>query len=146
MNKIKKRKENSDTNIKKRVSLTGVQKKELCEKKRNNPNLKGVNLAKEYGISEQSVSDILKRSEHWLGLDDASTLIQVKRQRKPDNPELEEAMSIWVEQAIKNELTLTGHLLQAKAKEFANQFEITGFNASDGWLANFKKRNAISSY
>ncbi|CAG8833902.1 16397_t:CDS:2 [Gigaspora margarita] len=66
MNKIKKRKENSDTNIKKRVSLTGVQKKELCEKKCNNPNLKGVNLAKEYGISEQSVSDILKCSEHWL--------------------------------------------------------------------------------
>ncbi|CAG8851876.1 34465_t:CDS:1, partial [Racocetra persica] len=37
-------------------------------------------------------------------------------------------------------------LLQAKAKEFANKFEITGFNASDGWLANFKKRNIISSY
>ncbi|CAG8796621.1 45356_t:CDS:2, partial [Gigaspora margarita] len=61
-------------------SLTGVQKKELCKKKHNNPNLKGVNLAKEYGISEQSVSDILKCSEYWLGLDDASTLIQVKRE------------------------------------------------------------------
>ncbi|CAG8540125.1 2038_t:CDS:2 [Dentiscutata heterogama] len=97
MNKIKKRKENSDTSIKKRISLTGAQKKELCEKKRNNPNLKGVNLAKEYGISEQSVSDILKRSEYWLGLNDASTLIQAKRQRKPDNPELEEAMSIWAQ-------------------------------------------------
>ncbi|CAG8746564.1 1717_t:CDS:2, partial [Racocetra persica] len=81
-----------------------------------------VNLAKEYGISEQSVFDILKHSEYWLA----------KRQRKPDNSELEEVMSIWVEQAIKNELTLTGHLLQAKAKEFANKFEITGFNASDG--------------
>ncbi|CAG8743158.1 27937_t:CDS:1, partial [Dentiscutata erythropus] len=33
-----------------------------------------------------------------------------------------------------------------KAKEFANLFEITGFNASNRWLANFKKRNTISSY
>ncbi|CAG8624311.1 5987_t:CDS:2, partial [Cetraspora pellucida] len=80
MNKIKKHKENSDTNIKKRVSLTSAQKKELCEKKCNDPNLKGVNLAKEYRISEQSVSDILKCSEYWLGLDDASTLIQAQYQ------------------------------------------------------------------
>ncbi|CAG8590797.1 15788_t:CDS:2, partial [Cetraspora pellucida] len=49
-----------------------------------------VNLAKEYRISEQSVSDILKCFEYWLGLNNASTLIQVKCQKKPDNPELEE--------------------------------------------------------
>ncbi|CAG8848027.1 26693_t:CDS:1, partial [Gigaspora margarita] len=34
----------------------------------------------------------------------------------------------------------------SQAKKFANQFEITGFNASDSWLINFKKRNIISSY
>ncbi|CAG8721467.1 15503_t:CDS:2 [Cetraspora pellucida] len=50
MNKIKKRKENSDANIKKRISLTSVQKKELCEKKHSNPNLKDVKLAKEADI------------------------------------------------------------------------------------------------
>ncbi|CAG8674865.1 9898_t:CDS:2, partial [Cetraspora pellucida] len=69
----------SSTNIKKKITLTDAQKKELCRKKYNNPNLKGIELAKEYGISEQSVSDILKHSEYWLGLKDNSTLIQAKR-------------------------------------------------------------------
>ncbi|CAG8770172.1 6575_t:CDS:2 [Cetraspora pellucida] len=81
MNKIKNCKESSSTNIKKRITLTGAQKKKLYEKKYNNPNLKGVKLAKEYGIS----------------LKDDSTLIQAKHQRKPDYPDLEEVMSIWAE-------------------------------------------------
>ncbi|CAG8790761.1 17941_t:CDS:2, partial [Dentiscutata erythropus] len=72
---------------------------ELCQKKYDNPNLKGVELAKTYGIT--------------------------KYQRKSDYPNIEEALSIWVKQAIRNEFTLTGHLLQAKAKEFATLFEIT---------------------
>ncbi|CAG8445785.1 21902_t:CDS:2 [Dentiscutata erythropus] len=98
-------------------------------KKPNNLNLKRVNLAKVYRISEKSVPDILKYSEYWLGFDDTFNLIQVKYQRKSDNPELEEAISIWVKQVIKNEFTLTSHLLQAKAKKFTNQFKITEFNA-----------------
>ena len=50
--------------------------------KHDNPSLTGVQLAKKYEISEQSVSDILKRSEFWLNLDDDSVLAQTKRQRK----------------------------------------------------------------
>ncbi|CAH1769644.1 417_t:CDS:2, partial [Entrophospora sp. SA101] len=53
----------------KRKILTKTQKKELCEKKRDNPNIKGVELAQEYGISVQSVSDILKQSSQWLEYD-----------------------------------------------------------------------------
>ncbi|CAG8761957.1 7327_t:CDS:1, partial [Cetraspora pellucida] len=64
---------------------------ELCKKKHDNPNLKSIELAKVYGISEQSVFDILKRSEYWLDLDDASALTQTKHQRKSDYPNLEEA-------------------------------------------------------
>ncbi|CAG8736297.1 15102_t:CDS:2, partial [Cetraspora pellucida] len=82
----------SNPTIKKRISLTGAQKKELCKKKHDNPNLKGVELAKVYEISEQSVSDILKCSEYWLDLDDAFALTQTKCQRKSNYPNLEEAL------------------------------------------------------
>ena len=44
--------------------------------KQDNPSLTSVQLAKKFGISEQSVSDILKRSEFWLNLD---AMAQIKR-------------------------------------------------------------------
>ena len=39
-------------------------KKELCERKRKFPSTKGRQLADDFGISEQAVSKILKRSSH----------------------------------------------------------------------------------
>ena len=45
----------------------------------DSPGLTGVELAKKYGISEQSVSDILKRSDFWLNIDDNTALAQAKR-------------------------------------------------------------------
>ena len=53
---------------------------------------------------------------------------------------------MWVERAIWNGLTITDHILQVKAKEFADRFGITEFNASAGWITNFKRRNSLSSY
>jgi len=41
---------------------------------------------------------------------------------------------------------LSGPIIQEKAKEFANLFEINDFNASSGWLTNFKNRNNLHSY
>ena len=41
---------------------------------------------------------------------------------------------------------LYGDILQQKVKLFENKFGITGFNASAGWLTNFKKRNNLWLY
>jgi predicted DNA-binding protein YlxM (UPF0122 family) len=136
----------SNANSPKRNTLSGVQKKELCKMKHDNPSLTGVELAKKYEISEQSVSDILKRSDFWLNLDDDTALAQAKRQRKVNYPNIEEAMSMWVERAIWNGFTITDHILQVKAKEFADRFGVAEFNASAGWITNFKRRNSLSSY
>ncbi|PKY63624.1 hypothetical protein RhiirA4_493312, partial [Rhizophagus irregularis] len=51
--------DNNDPHKKKRKTLTFNQKKELCEKHRDQ-NLSGIQLAKEYEISDSAVSDILK--------------------------------------------------------------------------------------
>ena len=53
---------------------------------------------------------------------------------------------IWVEQLLARNLTISGPILQEKAREFANMFGISDFSASSGWLSNFKKRNNLQSY
>src|SRR5437660_8255045 len=55
-------------------------------------------------------------------------------------------MIIWIDQAIARELTIQGHIIQEKAKWFAERLGVENFAASDGWLAKFKKRNNLSSY
>ncbi|CAH1770241.1 1739_t:CDS:1, partial [Entrophospora sp. SA101] len=129
----------------KRKILTKAQKKELCEKKRDNPNIKGIDLAQEYGISTQSVSDILRQSSEWLKYEEGSSNTQF-RKKATSHPNIEEATRIWVEQLLAKNLTISGPIIQEKAKEFANMFGIRDFNASSGWLSNFKKRNDLQSY
>ncbi|CAB5301218.1 unnamed protein product [Rhizophagus irregularis] len=137
--------ENKDTNNKKKKSLTLAQKKELCEKQRDQK-LSGVQLAAQYGISTSTVSDILKRSEHWLSID--TTLPNANNFHKKSSvyPQLEEVISIWVDQQISRNLTINGPIIQQKAVECANLLDITNFSASAGWLSNFKQRNNLHTY
>src|SRR6185295_6953648 len=63
----------------KRVSLTGVQKRDLCLKKKD-PNLTHASLAKLYGIKENTVSTILKNSSYWLNIGGSFSLAKRKRE------------------------------------------------------------------
>ena len=51
-----------------RTTLTLAQKKELCQKKENNPHLKHIEIANEYGIGESTVSEILKAKRQVVGV------------------------------------------------------------------------------
>jgi len=130
----------------KRVSLTGVQKKDLCLKKKAHPNLTHAALAKLYGIKENTVSTILKNSSYWLNLDESFSLAKRKRERIAAYPVIEEALYTWLELANQVSQVISGHILQKKAKAFATLANIDNFNASDGWLSNFKKRYNLQAY
>jgi hypothetical protein len=145
MGKVNRKHFNNNTQNKKRKYLTFSQKKELCEKHRDQK-LSGVQLAREYEISDSAVSNILKKSEHWLSID--TTLLNANnfREKASNYPQIEEAMSIWVDQQISRDLTLSGPIIQEKAKEFAILFEINDFSASGGWLNNFKRRNNLHTF
>jgi hypothetical protein len=41
------------------------------------------------------------------------------------------------------DITIDGLLLKENALEYAEKVQIKGYNASDGWLANFKRRHGI---
>ncbi|CAG8730754.1 19982_t:CDS:2, partial [Racocetra persica] len=42
--------------------------------------------------------------------------------------------------------TISGTIVKRKATQLAEGLEVTDFNASDGWLSNFKKRHHIKEY
>ena len=132
------------TSEKKYVTLSIGQKKELCEKKANNPSMLNTELARYYNIKPNTVSDILKRKAEYLLI--SSSEQDKKRFREPMYKEIDEAVSIWMSQFLSMNQTLRGDILQQKAKFFADRFGITGFNASAGWLTNFKKRNNLRLY
>ena len=61
---------------------------------------------------------------------------------KPKFPELDEALAIWVNNAVDSGLTVNGPTIQAQAREFAQQLDIGNdkLKLSNGWLDLAKDR------
>ena len=109
----------------KRVSLTGVQKKDLCLKKKAHPNLTHAALAKLYGIKENTVSTILKNSSYWLNLDESFSLAKRKRERIAAYPVIEESLYTWLEHANQVFQVISGHILQTKKRKLLQLWQIS---------------------
>ncbi|CAG8722287.1 4066_t:CDS:2, partial [Acaulospora morrowiae] len=91
--------------------------------------------------------EILKAKDRWLAFeDDSPQKKNLKRERKSYFPQIEEAVSLWAEQAIQDGITFNGHVLQTKAKKLAELMKIKNFLASDGWLTKFQQRNDLRVY
>ena len=147
MPKEKKNKSNDKTSEKRtRTFLTDAQKQEICLKKLQKPKPKNIDLANEYKVSKGMISDILKESERWLALKPESYEASLKRQVKVNFPQIEEALSFWVEKAIENNITISGELLAQKARDFAILLNVQDFKGSEGWVVGFKRRHKIECY
>jgi len=131
---------------KKRVTLTKSQKHQLCLDFQNKPQPTQEQLAIRYGIKQNTVSDILRNKDKWLLIDMNSEEGKKQRERPVQFPQVEEAMVLWVTNALAVELTINTDILREKAEFFARRFEINNFSASNGWISNFKKRNNIREY
>jgi DNA-binding XRE family transcriptional regulator len=135
----------SSSSSKKRISLSASQKKELCKRAKNNPSLTQDDLAKDFKIGRSTVSMILSESNKWLSIDETLTTSQFKKNRQANWPQLEEALALWFDQAIKHNLTISGDILKTKAQALAKITNINDFKGSDGWLSRFKHRHHIYS-
>ena len=124
---------------KKRKSLTAAQKKEVCLKKISAPLLKQKELANEYDVSEGMISDILKEKDRWLAIDTNSFQASLRREKKIPFPTIEEALTIWVDNALQAGLVITDNILSTKALDFAFMLKEDKFKGSGGWVNNFKK-------
>ena len=130
----------------KRHALRGIEKKEICQIKKDNPSIKIAELAKQFECAIPTISEILSNSDYWLNIDEASTTGTFKRRRQSSFPNIEEALSLWVENAVSDKVTLTDSILREKARKFAVLFNNREFGATNGWLEGFKKRNNLKSY
>lgn len=128
----------------KRNILTAAQKRELCETKERQPNLSNVELAQKYDIGRSTVTDILNDKERWLVI--SGDQENVKKFRSPKWPQLESALSLWVDNALNTKQDIDGNILKTKASFFARQFSIEDFNQSEGWLCGFKKRHGLRQF
>ncbi|CAB5344386.1 unnamed protein product [Rhizophagus irregularis] len=128
----------------KRVILSAAQKRELCETKEKNPNLSNISLAQQYRVGKSTITDILKEKERWLSITESQG--SIKKFRGPKWPQLENALSLWVDNALNTKQDIDGNILKTKASYFANQFSIEDFHQSDGWLTGFKKCHGLRQY
>ncbi|UZO18636.1 uncharacterized protein OCT59_009948 [Rhizophagus irregularis] len=90
----------------KRVTLTKAQKYQLCLDYQKKPRLTQEQLAIQYGIKQNTVSDILKNKDKWLLLDLDSEESKKQRERPVQFPEVEEAMTLWVTNALEADLVI----------------------------------------
>ncbi|CAG8599747.1 17114_t:CDS:2 [Acaulospora morrowiae] len=127
-------------------ALRGIEKKEICQIKKDNPTIKMAELAKQFECAIPTVSEILSNSDFWLNIDEESTIGIFKRRRQSNFPNIEEALGLWVENAVSDKVTLMDSILKEKAKKFAILFDNYEFGATNGWLEGFKKRNSLKSY
>ena len=92
------------------------------------------------------ISDTLRAKERWLAVDLNSHQAGLKREKKVPFPLIEEALTIWVENALQTGLVLTDDILSTKALEFAFLLKEDKFKGSNGWVDGFKKRHNLKQY
>ncbi|CAG8697644.1 2628_t:CDS:2 [Gigaspora rosea] len=75
---------------------------------------------------------------------DQSTISKILKKKS----KLEMAMNLWVSQVTTAGLILTDELLKLKGREFAQHLNVSAdeIKFSNGWIANFKKRNSLRRY
>ena len=97
-----------------------------------NPLLIQEEIGKNFGIKKNTVCDILKNKEKWLNveLNDSNTIKQKEKSLK--FPELEEALAIWISNALFVNKIITGEIIITKATDFAKLMNIEGFTGSSG--------------
>ncbi|GBC33314.2 tigger transposable element-derived protein 6-like [Rhizophagus irregularis DAOM 181602=DAOM 197198] len=131
---------------KKRVVLTHAQKRQLCLDSQKTSRLTQQELAAIYQIKQNTVSDILKNKDKWLLVNPDSEEANKQRERPPCFPQVEEALALWLTNALAAGVIINGDILREKAKIFARGFEIDNFTASNGWLEKFKQRHHLKEY
>jgi hypothetical protein len=146
-NKRQKRKfKESNPAKRKHTALTVNQKIEICRAKEDNPRLKNIELACRYNSGESTISDILKNRQHYLSLQPTNYTGNLRRERPSKYPTIEQALALWIDQATADNCTLSGHIVAAKAADFARRLGIADFKGSHGWLDRFKKRYNVQQY
>ncbi|CAB4389293.1 unnamed protein product [Rhizophagus irregularis] len=134
---------------KKRTILTAEQKCEICEIKEKGPYTSNVYLAQKYNIRKSTVTDILNEKERWLTISEEQR--KIKKFCGPKWPLLENALSLWVDNALNTKQDIDGiiHSFKCHYKRLFVQNRIDAYdNVQDGFvkeLANYSIYDALQN-
>ena len=134
-----------------RTAISSETKREICEFHIKHPQISHLDIATHFNqlnntdIKRTTVSKILKNKEQWLSVI-TNPITSTYKNREVKYPLLEEALSIWVKQALSKNLIISDNILREKAKDFAKDLNIAENTLvfSNGWLGGFKTRNFLS--
>jgi len=136
-------------------NLQNEQRKSICEYYATNPNVtqkelaewakKKFNLAK--APAQSTISAILKRKVELSTM--LASDLTLKKRRVMAFSDLDSALANWVLQCEHKGIRLSGDLIKAKAKKFADMLKIPEneqLNFSNGWLQSFQERYTLKHF
>lgn len=101
-------------------------------------------IARQYGISKSSISDVIKKKDKIVEAFEVSNVSpKRKRLRTSSYTDVEEAILLWLKQARSLNIPITGPAIQNKGRELANSLGHPSLVCSKGWLHRFKTRHGI---
>ncbi|XP_072155736.1 tigger transposable element-derived protein 6-like [Bemisia tabaci] len=125
-------------------ALSVAQKVSILEAVKNRGAKTKEQIAKEFGIPPSTLSTILKNEEKILELSKSDGARGCKRKRESEFSDVEECLVVWIKQCRDKNVSIDGALLKEKATFFAESRGHANFRASNGWMANFKKRSGLT--
>ena len=110
---------------KQKRAVLSIKDKQILIISRLDKGEKGTNLAPEFGVSKQQISDIRKNKDKILkftGSIETSEGLKRKSLKLADDEQLDKALYAWFIQQRSTGTPISGPLLQEKAKHFSTQF------------------------
>ncbi|CAB4419840.1 unnamed protein product [Rhizophagus irregularis] len=137
-----------------RTSLTKLQYKEICIYANNNPNKTQNDITSFFNtqwtlnMDRTTVSKILKKRDIFLVIEENSIYATFKRSRQVKVLQVNEALKIWVGQALSSRMFISDTILKEKAIFFAHNLGVpeNTLTFSNGWITRFKKKNGLRRY
>jgi hypothetical protein len=134
----------------KHITLTTINKLKVIEQLESG--VPGKKVAEEFGIGQQTVSDIKKQRESIktfaLKFDvgsDKSSVSNRQTLNKPKEVLLEEAVMKWYLCQRSSGMGVRGVEIKTTAEKFAKHLKLHNFSCSSGWLWRFRQRHNITN-
>ena len=104
---------------------------------------KKCDVAKRFGVSACTISAWIRNRDKIFETYDANTPNR-KRQRLAAFADVEEALMRWFKQTRSSGVAISGPVVTAQARKFADALGYQDFQCFSGWLDRFKQRHGIS--
>ena len=136
--------QNGSVRIRKLVSKTIVEKYKILKEIDDGSSC--VSVRRKYDVPKQTLSNWRRNRKQIYDAVESDDAFIEKKQRVRVSPfrKINEACYVWFEEARRENIHVTATLVKTKALSFVTEFQIENFQASDGWLARWKKRRNIS--